>query len=277
MWKVAQFVPVHKKSSMSQAKNYRPISLLLIVSKVMKSKVNKAIMNFLEAGHVLSAHQFGFRRRLGTDDLPTTLQHHWAVTAGNGDSVHVLAIDIAGAFDKVSHWGALHKASATGIAGPLHRWLTSYLSDRRLRVVIGGQQSFLFPFETDMPRGSILGPALFLLYVNDCEDHVGNRAQLDTKADDTTLHKCLSPANVVYQCQELQEAVNAASAWGKSWHITFEPTKSQALTIGKNLSTVPITAQGLFIPRKVGKSWGLIAQSQRLRKRSLSLRRQSAS
>ena len=59
-------------------------------------------MNFLEAEHVISAHQFGFRRRLGTDDLLTTLLHHWAVTAGNGDSVHVLAIDIAGAFDKVS-------------------------------------------------------------------------------------------------------------------------------------------------------------------------------
>ena len=83
----------------------------------------KAIVNFLEAEHVLSAHQSGFRRRLGADDLLTALQHHWATTAGNGDFVHVLATDIAGAFDKVSHRGVLYKASTSGIVGPVHRWL----------------------------------------------------------------------------------------------------------------------------------------------------------
>ena len=85
-----------------------------------------------------------------------------------------------------------------------------------------------------MPQGSILGQTLFLLYVNDCEDHVGDRAQLDAYADDTTLYKCLSSANFEDQCQELQVAVNAVNAWGQSWHITFEPTKSQALTIDQH-------------------------------------------
>ena len=112
----------------------------------------KAIINFLEAEHVLSAHQFGFRRRLGADDLLTALQHHWATTAGNGDSIHVP--DIAGAFDKVSHRGVLHRASTSDIVGPLHRWLTSYLCDRTLRVVTGGQQSSLFPIEAGV-RGNL--------------------------------------------------------------------------------------------------------------------------
>ena len=123
----------------------------------------------LLALNVLSAHQFGFRRRLRTADLLTLLQHKWSSTIANRGSVHTLAVDIAGAFDKVLHKGALAKAQACGLSGTPHTWLQDYLSNRSLRAVVCGQESEVFPVKSGIPRGSILRPTLFVLYVNVCE------------------------------------------------------------------------------------------------------------
>ena len=82
----------------------------------------------------------------------------------------MLAVDIAGAFDKVSHVGVLHKLRAYGIDGTLHRWLTSYLSNRNLQAVVGGATSQAFPITAGVPQGSILGPILFIVYVSDVPD-----------------------------------------------------------------------------------------------------------
>ena len=140
-WKCARAVPVYKKKSRSLPQNYRPVSLLSIISKVMESIVNRQLLNFLESRGVLSPRQFGFRNGLGTTDLLMKLYHEWAVAAASGGSAHVLAIDIAGAFDKVSHAGLLHKASVYGLDGALHGWLSSYLTGRSINAVVGGQSS----------------------------------------------------------------------------------------------------------------------------------------
>ena len=116
-WKVANVVPIHKKKSKSALKNYRPVSLLSILSKVMESIVNKSLVNFLETHTVLSRHQFGFRRGLGSSDLLTLLHHQWCRTAGEGGVVRILAADIAGAFDKVSHKGSSTRHPAMASLG----------------------------------------------------------------------------------------------------------------------------------------------------------------
>ena len=137
----ARAVPVYKKKSKSLPQNYRPVSLLSIISKVMESIVNRQLLNFLESRGVLSPRQFGFRKGLSTTDLLMKLYHEWAAAAASGGSAHVLAIDIAGAFDKVSHAGLLHKASVYGLDGALHGWLSSYLTGRSIHAVVGGQSS----------------------------------------------------------------------------------------------------------------------------------------
>eukprot|EP00117_Sycon_ciliatum_P037066 scpid77875/ scgid27794/ Probable RNA-directed DNA polymerase from transposon X-element; Reverse transcriptase len=164
------------------------------MSKVMEAIVNQHITNCLEKHHVLSSRQFGFCKGLCTADILTKLHTEWSKTAGLGGAVRVLAIDIAGAFDKVSHPGLLHKASVSGLHGHLHGWLSSYLRDRRLQAVVSGQQSSAQPVQSGVPQGSILGPTLFLLfmYVNDREDHLPAGSELATYADDTTLYQCLS-------------------------------------------------------------------------------------
>lgn len=118
-WKIANVVPIFKKGFKSTPKNYRPISLLSILSKVMEAIINRSITNFLESNQVLSGRQFGFRRGLGTTDLLLSLQHEWSRTSNAGGVTRVLAVDVAGAFDKVSHRGVVHKARCLGLTGHL--------------------------------------------------------------------------------------------------------------------------------------------------------------
>ena len=154
-------VPVHKRSSKAAACGYQPVSLLSVMSKVMVTIINKQLMNNLDRHELLTTRQYGFRKGLGTADLLTALHHEWATTISRGGLVRVLAIDIAGAFDRVSHADLLHEVESMGIAGQLLTWLTDYLSGRRLQVVVGGQHSATFPIRAGVPQGSILGPTLF--------------------------------------------------------------------------------------------------------------------
>ena len=110
LWKTARVVPIHKKKSKAQPNNYRPISLLSSIPKVMEAIVNRTIVNLLEKEDLLSAHQFGFHRKLGTSDLLTLLQHELSSAFASHGAVYAIAIDIAGAFDKVAHRGVLAKA-----------------------------------------------------------------------------------------------------------------------------------------------------------------------
>ena len=101
--------------------------------------------------------------------------------------MRVLAVDIAGAFDKVSHRGLLRKAAALGIFGEQLQWIRSYLADRKMRAVVAGHTSTSQGISAGVPQGSTLGPIMFLLYVNDLEDHLPPGVELAVYADDTTI------------------------------------------------------------------------------------------
>ena len=119
-----------------------------------------------------------------------------------------------------------------GISGKLLAWLKSYLHGRTLSVVVSGQQSETHPITAGVPQGSILGPTLFLMYVNDAEHHLPAGVRLAVYADDTTVYKCTaSEDNVATDTLLLQKGLDSLATWGKSWRIDFEPTKSQALTV----------------------------------------------
>ena len=196
----------------------------------MGTIVKRSVTNFLERISILSPCQFSFPGGLSTVDLLTKLHHEWSKSLASGGAVHVLAIDIAGAFDKVSHPGVLHKAKCYGISGILLTWLQSYLESRQIKAVVGGQSSTPHNIRAGVPQGSILGPTLFLLYVNDCQDILPPGIGLGTYADDTTLYQCISTTTDIPDASvALQQATYAIYHWGSTWRIAFEPTKSQAL------------------------------------------------
>ena len=229
MWKTANVVPIHKKASRSVLKNYRPVSLLSIISKVMETVVNSQVTNHLERHQLLTSHQFGFRRRLGTSDALQALHHAWVNAVGRNGAARILAVDIAGAFDRMSHVGVLHKARNAGITGPLHTWLSSYLSSRSLRCLVGGYTSTQYPITAGVSQGSILGPTLFLLYVNDAPSVLMDDAQLEAYADDTTHYSIVSNGSAAGAAHSLQLSIDRLHNWGQKWKIAASQMYNNAL------------------------------------------------
>ena len=210
-WNIANIVPIFKRKSKCLPSNYRPVSLLCILSKVMETIINRTKTNLLESNNVFSTRQFGYRHGHSAADLLSSLLNQWLHTAGEKGAARILTIDITGAFDRVSHPGVLHKSNIYGLRGQLHQWLSSYLIKRYLQVVICGQTSSRLSILTGNPQCSSLGPTLFLIYMNNCEDHVPAGADLASFADDTTLHANIASTIQQDTIQAHQLAVNNIS------------------------------------------------------------------
>ena len=189
-WKVSSVVPVFKNvEERSAAKNYRPVSLLSVVSKVFEKLVNNRIVDHLEKCGLFSDFQYDFWSYRSTADLLTVVSDRIARAFNRSGATRAVALDISKAFGRVWHAGLLYKLKSYGISGQIFGLISSFLSNRRLRVVLYGKSSQEYPVNAGFPQGSILGPTLFLLYINDLPDDV--ICNMAIYADDTTVYsKC---------------------------------------------------------------------------------------
>ena len=154
--------------------------------KVFEKLVDNRIVDHLEKCGFFSDFQYGFRSSRSTADLLTVVSDRIARAFR---ATRAVAFDISKAFDRVWHAGLLHKLKSYGISGQIFGLISSFLSNRRLRVVLDGKSSQEYPVNAGVPQGSILGPTLFLLYINDLPDNV--ICDIAIFADDTTLYsKC---------------------------------------------------------------------------------------
>ena len=173
----------------STAKNYHPVSLLSVVGKVFEKLVNNRIVDHLEKCGLFSDFQYGFRSCRSTADLLTVASNRIARAFNRFGATRAVAFDISKAFDRVWHAGLLHKLKSYGISGQMFGLISSFLSNRRLRLVLDGKSSQEYPVNVGVPQGAILGPKLFRLYINDLPDDV--ICDIAIYADDTTLYsKC---------------------------------------------------------------------------------------
>ena len=148
--------------------------------------INNRIVDHLEKCGLFSDFQYGFRSSLSTADLLTVVSDRIARAFNRSGATRAVALDISNAFDRVWHTGLLHKVKSYGISGQIFHLIFSFLSNRRLRVVLDGKSSQEYPVNAGVPQGSILGPTLFLLYINDLPDDV--ICDIVIYADDTTLY-----------------------------------------------------------------------------------------
>ena len=200
-WKVSSVVPVFKNvGERSTAKNYRPVSLLSVVSKVFEKLVNNRIVDHLEKCGLFSDFQYGFRSSRSTADLLTVVSDRIARAFNRSGATGAVALDISKAFDRVWDTGLLHKPKSYGISGQIFSLISSFLSNR-LRVVLDGMSSQEYPVNAGVPQGSILGPTLFLLYINDLPDDV--ICDIAIYADDTTIYSRCDRASDLWQQLEL--------------------------------------------------------------------------
>ena len=234
-WKKALVVPVFKRGDKSLPMNYRPISLLCIVSKVQERIVFNKLYRFLHS--ILSLHQSGFRKADGTEFQLVRLVQQWSEILDASQYVGAVFFDLQKAFDKVWHSGLLAKLQATGITGRALAWFQDFLSHRCQCTLVGRAMSSELTPSAGVPQGAILSPLLFLLYVNDLPDAVSS-GEANLFADDTSLF--VSGKDPVALNQHLQQAINEASAWLNTWLVSVNALKS-AVVLFRTRKMLPHT------------------------------------
>ena len=228
-WKRANLTPIHKKSSLSDVRNYRPISLLSCLSKVLERLVCDKLRVYLEVNNLITDAQYGFRRGSSTLDQLLDIYDHTMKKMDEKMITKLIFLDVSKAFDKVWHRGLIHKMERLGIRGQLLEFFKDYLSDRQQRVALKGTLSSWTTIKAGVPQGSILGPILFLIYTNDMPEEI--KSIIKMFADDMILG---ATGKTSEECSSiLQPNIDKLAAWAYIWKITLNPLKTKCLTISR--------------------------------------------
>ena len=185
-WRNARVVPIFKKGAKHDPSNYRPVSLTTVLCKLMEHVVYKDIMNHLENYVILFANQHGFRKNHSCETQLILTVEDLARNVDNGDQMDILIIDFSKAFDKVPHRRLLSKLQFYGIQGKTLAWIESWLINRSQSVIVDGVCSSSVAVMSAVPQGTVLGPLMFLLFVNDMQDDL--QCSLRLFADDALLY-----------------------------------------------------------------------------------------
>ena len=224
-WKESSVLPLFKKGDKSQPSNYRPISLLSNISKIQERIVFKHIYNHLLENNLLYKYQSGFLPNHSTTYQLIDIYHHVCQTFDNEQFSCMIFCDMSKAFDRVWHRGLLFKLRQHGISGPLLAWISDYLSNRTQRVVVKSCVSNSMPVKAGVPQGSVLGPLLFLVYVNDIADSLLSLTRLF--ADDSSLF--YSTSSILDLQGIINHDLQILSAWAKQWLVNFNPLKTEGI------------------------------------------------
>lgn len=225
-WKTANVVALHKKGSKTAACNYRPISLTSVICKLYEKIVREHIFKHVRAA--ISKKQHGFMpNRSCFSNLLETLDIIFDMVA-NGDPVDIFYLDFQKAFDTVPHYRLFIKLSSFGIHGKMLNTIRDFLSERTFRVLVGDSASESFNVTSGVPQGSVLGPLLFLLYINDLPDCIRNAVGLF--ADDL---KMIAKSRT----KEINQIdINNLILWQNKWLLKFntKDNKCKVMHIGKD-------------------------------------------
>ena len=186
LWKVARVTPLHKCDDKLQVENYRPMSVLPVLSKVVERVVHSQLNAHLYQLDFMYQHQYGFRRGHSTEQAITQLNNWVLESMDEGKVTGLLFVDISKAFESLNHKVVLRKLEHLGVFERSLRWFRSYLADRQQSVLINGELSEPPPITLGVPQGSILGPLVFNVYINSLPNAV-KKTRMILYADDAVL------------------------------------------------------------------------------------------
>jgi hypothetical protein len=219
-WTTANVTPVFKKGNKSDPSNYRSISLTSVLCKSLEHVIHRHIMFHLERHHVLTDCQHGFRKNIGCDTQLLITVDDIAKSIEKGKQIDAILLDFSKAFDRVPHQRLLLKLKHYGITGNIYNWIASFLTARTQKVVLEGECSTSAQVLSGVPQGTVLGPLLFLLYVNDIPSYVSSKIRLF--ADDGLLYREVkSPSDAA----SLQSDLDALCRWESEWEMKFNSDK----------------------------------------------------
>ena len=216
-----------------QPNNYRPVSLTSIICKLLEKIVQQAVMEHLIDNGLINDNQHGFVPGRSCITQLFVVLDHWTDILDDHGALDAIYLDFAKAFDIVPHERLLLKVENHGIKGNALKWIRDFLSNCQQRVVIIGTHSAWAPVTSGIPQGSVLGPLLFVIFVNDMPDVV--KSFLYMFADDAKL---FTRVNATDGISQLQDDFNALSNWADTWQLTSNATKCKAMHLGnKNPKT----------------------------------------
>ena len=236
--KIAKIIPIFKKGSKLIPSNYRPISLLSNINKIMEKLVYSRVFSFLDTNKIFYNHQYGFRPKYSTNHALINITERIRESLDQGKFVAGVFVDFQKAFDTVNHQILVKKLSHYGIRGNLNKWFASYLSNRKQHVSVLGFDSLNQTVNHGVPQGSVLGPLLFLIYINDLYRSVKFSSTYHF-ADDTNL---LSIGNNIHSLQsKLNRDLNSLYKWLLANKISLNAAKTELIIFRKPSQTQPLT------------------------------------
>ena len=249
-WKLAKVTPLHKKGPTDCMGNFRPISILCTLSKILERHVHNHLYNYLMTENLLHPSQSGFRPNHSCETALAHMTDAWINALDKGNMVGTLFIDLRKAFDSVDHSLLLKKLSIYGCSEPSMEWFKSYLTNRWQCVDIKNVHSEYEPVSCGVPQGSILGPLLFLLFVNDlslCLSH----CTASLYADDSTAYVFGQDLKAIEE--KLNVDARNISKWcsENKLDINVQKTKCMLITTPQRRATMASTNLAIYINNEV--------------------------
>ena len=232
-WLQAHIVPVFKKGDKNTASNYRPVSLTSILCKTLEHIVNSSIMKHLDIHKILTDSQHGFRARRSCETQLLETLDDITKRAANNKQIDIILLDFSKAFDKVPHKRLLNKLNYYGIRSNTLQWIYSFLHDRKQLVLLEGVKSSTATVDSGVPQGTVLGPLLFLVYINDLPENLHSSAKLF--ADDCLLYR---EVNTTSDTNKLQEDLDMLQKWESKWQMAFNADKCFVIRAGTKRKTI---------------------------------------
>ena len=226
-WKEANIIPLFKKGSRNKSENYRPVSLTSVICKLLERLIKDHMVDFLVKHKLLNSSQHGFLKARSCLTNMLCFLEEITKWIDVGSPVDIIYLDFQKAFDKVPHQRLLLKLKANGIGDSITDWIEQWLTDRRQRVVVDGEVSNWKSVLSGVPQGSVLGPLLFLIYINDLDDSITSTVL--KFADDTKLFR---KVNTDGDKQHLQNDLDRLVKWSEKWQMLFNFGKCKCLHTG---------------------------------------------
>lgn len=233
-WRIARVIPIFKSGDPSVPLNYRPISLTSIVCKLLEHIISSAVMSYLTKESFFFSNQHGFLRGRSCETQLFELMTDLHNAVHSSSQIDAIFIDFAKAFDKVPHIRLMEKLSALNINPKINRWIKNFLTHRFQSVTINDHSSSLAQVTSGVPQGSVLGPILFLIYINDINTNISSTIRLF--ADDCVIYKQIkNPQDFL----SLQADLNQLTKWCRDWQMEVNVPKTNAITFTKTSASEP--------------------------------------
>ena len=237
--KISKVIPLYKKGDNSSLSNYRPIALLPSISKIFEKAILTQLTEYLENNSIIHPHQYGFRKFHSTEYAALHLTDYINYEMDRGKTPTNLYLDFSKAFDTLVHSILLHKCKHYGIDGLAYKLIESYLGNRKQYVEFNAERSDIKSIKNGVPQGSILGPLLFLIYINDLPNasHVFDCLMY---ADDTTLFCCLEDIKSINKQDVINEQLQRIHNWLTANGLKLNTTKSKYIMFRKQNKNIPL-------------------------------------